>query len=151
MRAIDQDEELIGSTELARAVAPTLERAATHPVTIRRDKGDDVTMVRRESWLRSRRAEQLEQIVLSLALATAQRFGRSAPAYPAEMYWLEWLDDQDYVEFCQEFVQTVRDVVSGHATTDSVGDMAHAWEQTAFAMRDPHLVARFTEARRLAG
>jgi hypothetical protein len=146
-RAMDADEELIGSTELARAVAPMLEKAAGHPVTVRREKGADVTLVRRETWLRTRRAEQMEQVVLSIALATTQRFAKHAATYPAEMYWLAWLDDDDYLEFCEEFVTTVRDVVAGRSAPDALGDMVHAWEQTAFALRDPQLMARFTAAR----
>jgi len=148
MRSMDTDEELIGSTELARAVAPTLEKAASRPVTVRRDKGADVTLVSRDIWLRTRRAEQLEQIVLAIALATAQRFAADpGPTYPAEFYWLAWLDNEDYLEFCQEFVGTVRDVVAGRTTPEALSDMAFAWEQTAFALRDPHLMARFTAAR----
>ncbi|MDQ2857155.1 MAG: hypothetical protein M3R53_00705 [Candidatus Eremiobacteraeota bacterium] len=143
------DEEFIGSTELARAVASTLERAATHPITVRREKGEDVTLVRRQTWLRARRAEELEHIVLSVAHAAIERLACRSASYPAEMYWLAWLHDEDYLEFCEEFMQKVRDLIAGQAAPSALDDMAHAWEQTAFAMRDPHLTGRFSEARRV--
>ena len=146
MRLLD-DEELIGSTELARSVSPTLDKAASRPVTVRRDRGADITLVSRDTWLRSRRAEQLEQVVLAVALATAERFARRRPTYPAELHWLAWLDDDDYLEFCREFVATVRTVIAGRAAAAVVADMTYAWEQTALALRDPHLMERLTAAR----
>ena len=139
-------EELIGSTELARAVSATLDRAATHPVTVHRDRREDVTIVKRDAWQRLRRAQDLDGVVLALSVATARRFSHSAQTYPAGMHWLEWLDNDDFAEFLEEFALTARDVIAGSTLPEAVAELVHAWEQTAYALRDPHLLARFAEA-----
>lgn len=74
-----------------------------------------------------------------------QRFNGMTSAYP--VYWLDWLDNDDFLEFCQEFLQAVRDVLDDHADQGTLADVVYAWQQTAFALRDPHLSARFAKAR----
>lgn len=139
-------EEFLGSTEFARAVASTLDRATTHPITVRRELGD-VTIVHRADWQRGVLARRYQEIVLSLTTATVRRAMHADVHYPAELHWLAWLEDDDYLEFCEEFTIGVRDVSNGRAEPLRLTEILHAWEQSAYALRDPHLMRR-VEAKR---
>ncbi len=140
------DEELIGPTELARNVKATLDRAARHAVTVRRDKGEDVTLLPRTRLRRALRALKFTGLALAMAQAAAQRLAGEPAHYPAELAWLAHLDDAAFAEFSGEFAVAVRHVLRGHAEPRRVDDVLFQWEQSALAMDDPVLRERLTLA-----
>ncbi len=140
------DEELVGPTELARNVKATLDRATRGVVTVTREKGEDVTMLPRARWRRAVRAMGFATLALALAQSAAQRLAGESVQYPAELAWLEHLDDADFSQFLGEFATAVRHVLRGHAESRRVDDVLYQWEQSALAMDDPVLRQRLAMA-----
>lgn len=136
------DEGLIGSTEFARAVAPTLERASSQPITVRRERGEDITLLARSEWQRMRRATSLEHVINALTEALLRRLKGETVSYPSEMYWLEHFDDEDYCEFMHEFISVARDVIAGNALPIAIGNTVEAWRHSAFVLLDPEMMER---------
>lgn len=141
-------EEIIRATELQRNYRSVLDRAAKHPVSVSRDSGDDVTLVSRDRWQDAHAAFEIQTLVAAIGLTLVRRLEGGQVTYPVELSWLRDFDNEELIEFGDEFFTTLDNVRRRRLPPNAVEELIRQWEASSAAATDRVLQTRFSQARK---
>lgn len=124
-------DEVFTSTDLNRRSAEVLNRARKHPVTIARNN-EQFALLRRDQAANLIKAVGQMREVIDLFQATVSASAGVEP--PPHVAWVKELDEDDRTSMLKEVLAECSRV-SANGDWEALGDLIHAWRESAAVVR----------------
>ncbi|HEV3085902.1 MAG TPA: hypothetical protein VGX96_01660 [Candidatus Elarobacter sp.] len=142
------DSEIRSTTDLQRHTREVLDSASERIVVIPREQKDDIALVKHSLARRAFAAFELTQRLHAVFRYVTRRLTIGATAScPSDFEWLSAFDDEDVVDFGNEFADALLRIVEDDRPISEVNDVLEQWRRSAMVLQDTALRERLEQER----